>query len=76
MSEVEKRIIIYALRYSLLRDTASPHDVRETILNNIVSFKGWELKDMIKEIKESYPQSNKSMINQWNIFIEELENII
>jgi len=49
---LENRIIIYAFRYALGRQTGSVSDVCDCIKENVDSFKSWELQQIIKEIKE------------------------
>ena len=49
---LNNRIIIYAFRYALGRQTGSVSDVCDCIKENVDSFKSWELKQIIEEIKQ------------------------
>jgi len=74
MSDKDKRILMYAFRYSLGRMTGAVDDVISTILNNVDFFASWELKSFIQEIKD-YPNLNICR-REWYTFIEKLEELI
>ena len=76
---VNNRIMIYAFRYSMNRSSCAPSDVQEAILDNVDSFKGYELKQIIDEIKqheELYGLGMKCDRDGWYAFIEKLETLI
>ena len=50
--EVSSVILMYAFRYALGRKTGAPSTISTAISRNIVQFKPWELKQIVKEILE------------------------
>ena len=77
---LNNRIIIYAFRYALGRQTGSVSDVCDCIKENVDSFKSWELQQIIKEIKEYEEMYGKLGMEcdkrEWYNLIEWLEERI
>ncbi len=77
---LNNRIIIYAFRYALGRMSGSASDVCDCIKENVDSFKSWELKQIIEEIKqyeEMYGKLGMDCDKQtWYNLIEFLEERI
>lgn len=78
---LNNRIIIYAFRYALGRQTGSVSDVCDCIKENVDSFKSWELQQIINEIKEYEEMHNGKLGMEcdkqtWYNLIEWLEERI
>jgi len=74
--EKDKRIIAYAFRYALGRMSSCTLDIQEVILDNVDSFRSWELRKFVDEIKQHNHLGMECDIMSWNEFIEKLEPFI
>jgi len=62
-NQVTNRILTYAFRYSLRRQTSALSDCIEAIQDNISNFKDWEFNTIISDIKYEL-QINPENINK------------
>lgn len=69
---VERDILMYALRYSLGRQTFAPITVIENIKNNIYKLNQNDIKLMIKEIKEQEHYGADVDTKSWMSFLSYL----
>lgn len=56
--QVDKHILIFALRYALGRKTSAPSIVSDNLLPNLKYFKLWELESIAKEITDAQLRNN------------------
>lgn len=73
---VDKEVLIYALRYILNRLDFSPYKVIENIKLNISKFSIRDLSYMVAEIMESGCWETEYDYQQWHGFIDDLMNEI
>lgn len=74
--KVERAILVYALRYSMGRQTFAPTIVIENIKENIDLFSVAVVEMMIREIKEKEVYGAECDKQQWLGFIKYLEEEI
>jgi len=78
-NEIDKRCVLYMLRYGMTRMTGAIDDVQQVFLENIDSFKSYEVKKIIEEIKRHDKSCGLGMEcdrASWYDFIGKLEKLI
>ncbi len=56
--QVDKHILIFALRYALGRKTSAPSIIYDNLLPNLEYFELWELELIAKEITDAQMRNN------------------
>jgi hypothetical protein len=82
--QLDKHILIFALRYALGRKTSAPSIVSDNLLPNLDLFVLWELESIANEINDAELRNHlgddcdinvwKNVLNEVNKKIEELKN--
>lgn len=63
--EVDKIILVFALRYSLGRNTSAPDYIYDEFVRNVYKFKDWELNIALNDILDYHMLHDDKSFKGW-----------